>query len=367
MSNQSLRSKAETFVASGAGREIREQLLREAIVTGGVDGLVAVQLMYEDMYGGFTYNFEEKAPAAYCLLRWGKPGLNALLEGASRTNTSKNASLLVAVLSELAAETRIPSHVKYMSVQLSQDLISSINNWDALYRYAATELKRYLLSLSSDEEVAGIVGSALSATTHKNSFAPALSIFSAVACRWTAVGYPVLNEFENLIATSPHNEPLFQAFLRDHPLLLDPLAARVWPQPDIAGAKEPDFLVQRTDNSFLVIEIETPGKLLVTGKSQISAESTAAISQACNYVRFLMERIQTVRQYIPQFSTPDSLVVIGLENQLSEPQRLALAADNSTRVNLRLRGFDYLLARARAITDNVVSHRTEVLNRLRIV
>ncbi len=68
------------------------------------------------------------------------------------------------------------------------------------------------------------------------------------------------------------------------------MAIKVWSQPDFHGAFEPDFVIQRVDGSYLIVEIETPCKTLVTNGNQLSAQVTAAEKQATDY-RHLNQRV----------------------------------------------------------------------------
>ncbi len=114
-------------------------------------------------------------------------------------------------------------------------------------------------------------------------------------------------------------------FFERHAQLLDPMAAAVWPHPNLAGARAPDFIIRRTDDSYLVVEIETPGKAVITGASQLSGRATQAVAQAADYRSFLVERFQTAAAHFPRFSKPECLVVIGMESQLSDLQRVAIS------------------------------------------
>jgi hypothetical protein len=76
-----LRDKVEDFIANRANPTELHELLSECMDDGSVEGLACVRRLYQDMYGGITYNFELKAAAASCLLFWGEAGLQALIDG----------------------------------------------------------------------------------------------------------------------------------------------------------------------------------------------------------------------------------------------------------------------------------------------
>jgi len=182
-------------------------------------------------------------------------------------------------------------------------------------------------------------------------------LFRALAARRLATGPATIRAYEALVQQYPDDEPIFHAFLERHPQLLDPAAAEVWSKPDLSGVREPDFVIRRADDTYLVVEIETPGKPLVTAANQLSAPATQAVAQATAYRSFLIERFQVAQTHFPRFSEPECLVVIGIESQLSADRQAALARENRSRAGLRIVGYDWLAHRALTIASNVVEPR----------
>ena len=185
-------------------------------------------------------------------------------------------------------------------------------------------------------------------------------MLAAVSLRWLAVGQRTIEAYERLIRNQADNEPAFQEFFEAHPLLLDPLAFRVWPKPDLSGYRVPDFVLARTDDSYLVIEIETLGKGIMIRNGQLSSKATHAVAQATEYRSFLMDRFERVRGVFSNFHAPDALVVIGLERSLTTEQQSALRRENEQRAHLAIVSFDTLAARASAIAQNLVKGRVKI-------
>ena len=138
------------------------------------------------------------------------------------------------------------------------------------------------------------------------------------------------------------------------------MALDVWSKPNLHGAAEPDFVIRRFDGTYLVVEIETPGKALVTNDAQLSAHTTHAITQALHYREFLVRRSTDASNTFPQFQTPDCLVVIGLERPPNTRQQQTLGLENNIRAGLRIVGFDWLVERARTLTRNLVEGHIDV-------
>lgn len=353
-----LLERAARFVEPGGENEDEEVLLRDCVRDGSLQALSAVQLVAEHMYGGLTYNFELKAPAAYCLVAFGVRGLDALVELATRSPTSKNVSLCLDVLASIAAGTP-PLLDSFLLGTALRSLVTDAAGGAGLRDAARSRLREYILSIKDEEDAVRAVGFQLS-NAFSSGTGVAGELFAALATRRLAIGRPTLNEYEQLIINSPDDEAAFQVFFERHPQLLDPMASALWPHPNLAGARAPDFIVRRTDDTYIVVEIETPSKMIVTGANQLSAQATQAVAQAADYRAFLVERFQTAAAHFPRFSEPDCLVVIGLESRLSGSQRAALARDNRSRSALRLVGFDWITRRAEAVARNVIETRITV-------
>ena len=349
----SLIQRAIEFVETGHPKD-EADLLRDCIQSHDLDGLAAVQRLYEDMYGGFTFNFELKAPAACCLLCWGEAGIDALIEGLKRTPSSKNASLVMQIVSAVAAGTE-PSFL-FVPENLAALIRGAVKDNSALANFARQRLTEYMLSLKDDREASEMAAIGFQRLSlMEDNVKAAKEMFAALASRWLVVGQPTIMRYRKLIAEFAEDEKAFQGFFEEVPQLLDPLCSLVWPRPDLHGAKEPDFVLMRSDGSYLIVEIETPAKRLITDALQISSQATQAVTQAMQYRSFLLERSAEARTHFPEFRDPECLVVIGLEADLTDPQRRALALENENRRSLRIVGFDWLAGRAERILNNMIS------------
>lgn len=344
--------QAKTFIIEGHPKELWP-LLHECVSSKSPEALVAVKMLARDMYDGITFNFELKAPAAHCLIAWDKDGLKTLVENVAEEPSSKNYSLAFNILAAVASGNPPASAAIWVKDPELLELLRSSINLTELKSVAKMYLNQLVMSITDPDDIARHFGSSLSKMSilEPNAIKP---LFQAFSLRWTAVGIPQITEFEKLLLNSPTEEKALHSFLERNPLFLDPLALRVWSKPDLHGKKEPDFVVQRADNTYLVIEIETPAKTLVTAQDQISAETTHAITQVLEYKEFLIERFAATAAIFPHFSTPEGLVVIGREDSLTPSQYATLRRENENRPNIRIMGFDALAERAHAITRNVI-------------
>jgi hypothetical protein len=319
--------------------------------------------MAEHMYGGITFNFELKAPAAWCLVAWGPPGLQALVEMVRRTPTSKNYSLAFQILSTLAAGERLAE--MWLGEDLRQRVDAKVRDWGALFEAAQVQLNEFVLEIPADDDAASRAAAAIQFLS-LNRPGAVKALFLSMCARWLSVGSATLAAYQRLLTEFPNDEPRLHGFFEGHPQLLDPMVLDIWSKPDLHGAAEPDFVLRRIDGSYLVVEIETPGKSLTTADNQLSAHTTHAISQTLQYKAFLAERFAQAAATFPNFQSPDCLVVVGLEEGLVDGQKRILRLENDMRAGLRIVGFDWLLRRAQTVAYNVVHGRIDV-RRVRMI
>jgi hypothetical protein len=130
-------------------------------------------------------------------------------------------------------------------------------------------------------------------------------------------------------------------------------------QPNLHGARRPDFVIRRFDNSYVVVEIETPGKQLITEGNQLGSWATHAVAQVTEYRRFI-ERFPGRQNHFPDLDEISCLIVVGLERSLNAQQRQALRNDNRQRHGLQIVGFDWLARRGHAVRENIIRSGIEV-------
>ena len=352
--------RAQELISQPALNKLKH-LLRDCVSAGTQEALASVQLLAEDSYGGFTFNLELKSSAAWCLVAWQEQGLQAIMEIAQRTQTFKNYSLAFQILSTLSARERFSN--TWPTERLRNMIEARVSNWDDTFAAARIRLNELARSIPSDDDAAFYAAGPiqyLSLTATTATTAAVKPLFLAMCTRWLSVGPATLSEYENLLHDRSNDEPAFHSFFEDHPQLLDPMAFEVWSKPNLRGAVEPDFVIRRFDGTYLMVEIKTPGKALVTSSANLSAQTTHAITQVLQYRDFLVQRSIEASKTFPEFQTPDCLVVIGLEQRLNAKQQTTLRSENSNRCGVRIAGFDWLSERARTMTRNLIENRIDV-------
>lgn len=358
-----LSTDIERFVASAKGPIDLYPLIERCLDPVGAVGLAGLRRLAEADYAT-TFKYELQTPPAAALLLYGEAGLQELTELAIEDLSSRKASHAMELLASVVSGSA-EAPIVTLPVDFSERLKTHLESNPSLREAARAQLRRLVLAYRDDDEVAWRVGMAMTALTTSKTKAHR-ALFSALAARWLAVSTPVLDGYERLIKTVPNDEPAFQAFLTSHPHLLDPLAVEIWPEPNIFGYKAPDFIIRRADNSYVVVEIECPGKALMTQAPQVTHAVTHAITQVTEYEAYLMQKYADLTSHFTGWSPPELLVVCGLERDLDEGQASVLRNYNRNQ-KVRIMGFDALADRARVVSANVLDGAVKVFEQLRIV
>lgn len=223
-------------------------------------------------------------PTYAALMAWGAEGMGLIVEIALTHPKVKSKSAAFTLFSIAALDGRISPSSMVMVPLAIQNAMNAKADPRVMRSDASHALRTLILSLPAEDLMLPLSQSMMHLMDRQDVVA---TLVVALGVKWLRFGPPVLDQYRQLIADSPNDEPEFQAFFCRYPQLLDPMAVQVWSQPDFHGALEPDFVIRRADDSYLVVEIECPGKLLMTRGNQLSSEATHAESQAVEYESFL--------------------------------------------------------------------------------
>ena len=184
-------------------------------------------------------------------------------------------------------------------------------------------------------------------------------LFTAVLSRWFRINNLSLNNFNHLI-NSEVNEEIIHQFLNQHSYILEPFYANIWSKPRLGESLIADFIIQLLDDSYIVVEIEKPSDQIFTGADDLTAKVNHAVRQVLEYRDWLSSNQLYARQNYPNIWRPGGLVVIGLESNLTENQKLRLKQENESRHGIvRIVGFDWLHHRAESVYRNLIKHSSD--------
>lgn len=333
--------------------------LEAAILDGGLAARLRVEAIAHD-----ADDLAVTFPAYAALMAWGAEGMARVVDIALSHHTVKSKSAALTLFSIVALDGKISPGSMIIVPAPIQKAVNARADHRAIRSNANHALRTLILSLPTDDLMLPVSQSVLHLMDRQDA---AETLVTALGVKWLRFGPPVLQQYRRLIDECPDDEPAFQAFFCRYPQLLDPMAVQVWSQPDFHGALEPDFVIRRADDSYLVVEIECPGKLLMTRGCQLSSEATHAENQVIEYESFLSDKVAEARTHFPKYRRADCLVIIGTEAGLNHAQSEALERAKQRRQNIRIAGFDWLEARARTLIENVSHGAIDVVTRHRVV
>ena len=354
--------RAQIFIKKGTPEGLMP-LLNDCVSVGNAEAMLAVQLLAREWYGPSPESLLLKAPSAYCLLAWGQDGVKALVENALEKPTSRNYSLAFDLLS-VTTQGREPDPFSYWECDLAlREAVSrAVGDWSDLSSVALRYLNELVLSIENDTNAAISAGMSLARIAVRDQLQVAIkNLSNSLALRSVAVGSRVLEAYDDLLANNDHDEPVFQKFFETYPLLLDSRALQLWATPDFHGVLRPDFVIRTYEDNYVIVEIETPAKRLVTRRGHLSAHATQAINQVLQYQEYLRIHITDALTAFPGFTTSTGLVIVGRESSLTDKQKEVLRRENRSRPDIRIIGFDALADTAKAVTTNVIYGTRETI------
>jgi hypothetical protein len=159
-------------------------------------------------------------------------------------------------------------------------------------------------------------------------------------------------EFLELVEQFGSDEERLHRWLyqRPHWVFLDAVAREVRSKVSF-GAKVSDFVVQRTDNTFLLIELEPAATQIFRSDNN---EPTAPFNHACQQVRdwqrYIRDNVHTVRSELglTDIYEPGGAVVIGRSSMIADSEARLRWRDLKAR-DLNVVTYDELIERVRAL------------------
>jgi hypothetical protein len=344
--------RARTYISERLQVGEGYALLRACVADGGADALKTVRLLAEDAYGGERYAFDRKMPSAFALCTWGRRGLDELVDLGTRANGSDNMSLCLSVLASVAAGGS--GRLKHLAGDeaLAAAVLAATDSAE-MRSEAQARLSSLMSRVPSDAEVIAAVVRQFRPEVEDADLTSTHEICLALAARWVTVNDAALERLQSLIETSPRSRRAMLHLLDTHPRVIDPGAMTIWRDPAPVERSRPDFVIRRTDESYLLAEVRTPGEAIMARDGHLSRAALNARARLMSYMDRLARHSGASRYVLPDLGEPNGLVLIGLERSLSTDERDALYRANASCRRVRVVGYDSLLQRSDTIARNM--------------
>lgn len=174
----------------------------------------------------------------------------------------------------------------------------------------------------------------------------------------------VCDEFFLLIDNPDTKEPEVQDFLEKPgcTFIVAPHNRSIYPRRAIGGNRYiPDFIVERPDEDYNLIEIESPNVNIYQPQGQEpSSKFTHAIQQVEDWLRYIDENLDSVRREdrLEGLYKPTGQVVMGRDSDLNESGATRFRYKRSENSRISLCTYDMIVSEARAYASSLRSMQT---------
>lgn len=166
-----------------------------------------------------------------------------------------------------------------------------------------------------------------------------------------------LAEYKKLIDNKNTTETQMQSFFEKNWALLEINARRILPKFDMGGENIPDFIVERSDFGYVIVEIEGPNEEIYTAETppRQARKLREADSQIKKYLSYARNNILFLRQKLPFLSAEKikGLIVIGRSSNLSLEQKKRLDQDRGFSKDFDIVTYDELFESLRVFLENL--------------
>jgi hypothetical protein len=164
----------------------------------------------------------------------------------------------------------------------------------------------------------------------------------------------IAQHFEELLLSAEREEEL-QVFLKNNPLVLDPMAEQI-PKKRLGEDFITDFVLVTPDEqgpAYTLVEIEKSSHPVLIKDNSLSSEANHAIKQTRDWDVWLETNKAYLQSKLPGFETPKYLVIIGRCNALDDPAKAYLRSYNRGWENTELLTYDDVLVRFKSLISKL--------------
>ena len=163
--------------------------------------------------------------------------------------------------------------------------------------------------------------------------------------------------FEILISEN-YSEEVYQRFLTQNPVFIDPLASEVIPKQKLGLEHVTAFVIRRLDDEYILVEIEKPQDTIFTGTNDFTARFTHAYGQVLGFQEWVDAHGEYARSLMPGIFSPKGVLIIGMRNELSAEQTAKLKRLNINSRSIEVLTYDDLIKKAKDLYENIHRKRS---------
>ncbi len=178
------------------------------------------------------------------------------------------------------------------------------------------------------------------------------SVFEVFADTALSLSYDHIARFRSLI-NEPRSEEIYQSFLAQRPIFLDPLASYVMSKQKLGNDFITDYVLKRITGDYVAVEIEKPTDIIFTKRNDFAANFTHAFGQVLDFIDWIEKNIAYAQTKLPGIVSPRGLLLIGMRNRLTDSQKEKLRRFNRNSNSISVMTFDDVLDNAEVLLSNM--------------
>lgn len=163
----------------------------------------------------------------------------------------------------------------------------------------------------------------------------------------------LIEEFERLVEGELREED-YQQFLAAHPIFIDPQARKVKSKERLGLEKTTDYAICRSDDEWILVEIEKPQDRIFTKKDDFTAEFIHAFGQVLDFQEWVDTHAEYARHLMPVISSPKGILIIGRRNALSSQQEAKLKRWCINSQFVEVFTYDNVIQRTKNLNTNIL-------------
>ncbi|NQV13884.1 DUF4263 domain-containing protein [bacterium] len=292
---------------------------------------------------------------------WGKRGIEKLVEYAFDHNQKLKTNTRAMECAICISQGVIPSSddIKYLPKPWDEYRKYSIGEDDS--NFCLFNLRDRLLRTFDDDYEKGSFLLLLAAKSmqyfadEQNTRSQVDYLLSLILDNRLSLSSSTISKLQKAIDDAPEKEEQLQKLLTEHPVLLDPFVIELFSKQQMGNDFITDFVIRRTNNQYVLVEIENSTDKLFNKNGSFSSALMEAVAQVRDFQAWVSDNLSYVQKKLPEIKHPEGLVVIGRSTELSEIERKRLTEENhSRRGHIKIVTYDDLLAISTSVHKNII-------------
>lgn len=178
------------------------------------------------------------------------------------------------------------------------------------------------------------------------------SIFNVLSDSAIKISKDVISGLEKIVQEE-HGEEVYQKYIENNPVLLDPLASKLIDKHKLGDDYITDFVVKTLKGEYLLVEIEKPQDNIFTGSGNFSHKFSHALGQVLDFIEWVESNIAYAEKKLPGISSPQGLLIMDRRDNISDKLQKKLQRFNKNSNSVKVLTYDDVIANANSLYKNI--------------